>query len=182
TSFFAHTTVNITIDLGMKRSGYGQPIASPLSNITLPMQDNNTDVYCIRSNQFSIYVHSTCKSSLWDNVFNQDCTDVLEATAVIKTGTCPFSFDKLNNHLTFNKFCLSLSPVGANCKFDVAARTRTNEQVVRSLYVIYEEGDNIVGVPSDNGSSGGSGLNDIFEAQKIEWHEGGSHHHHHHHH
>uniref|UniRef100_UPI003FA61559 Spike glycoprotein n=1 Tax=Merbecovirus TaxID=2509494 RepID=UPI003FA61559 len=31
-------------------------------------------------------------------------------------------------------------------------------------------------------SSGGSGLNDIFEAQKIEWHEGGSHHHHHHHH
>uniref|UniRef100_UPI003FA6156F Angiotensin-converting enzyme 2 n=1 Tax=Rattus norvegicus TaxID=10116 RepID=UPI003FA6156F len=26
------------------------------------------------------------------------------------------------------------------------------------------------------------GLNDIFEAQKIEWHEGGSHHHHHHHH
>nr|CAI2706363.1 spike protein [Canine coronavirus] len=155
-SFYSHTSVNITIDLGMKRSGYGQPIASALSNITLPLQDNNTDVYCIRSNQFSVYVHSTCKSSSWDNVFNSDCTDVLYATAVIKTGTCPFSFDKLNNYLTFNKFCLSLNPVGANCKFDVAARTRTNEQVVRSLYVIYEEGDNTVGVPSDN-----SGLHDL---------------------
>nr|ASV64375.1 spike protein [Transmissible gastroenteritis virus] len=155
-SFYTHTIVNITIDLGMKRSGYGQPIASPLSNITLPMQDNNTDVYCIRSDQFSVCVLSTCKSALWDNVFKRNCTDVLEATAVIKTGTCPFSFDKLNNYLTFNKLCFSLSPVGANCKFDVVARTRTNDQVVRSLYVIYEEGDNIVGVPSDN-----SGLHDL---------------------
>nr|P27655.1 RecName: Full=Spike glycoprotein; Short=S glycoprotein; AltName: Full=E2; AltName: Full=Peplomer protein; Flags: Precursor [Porcine respiratory coronavirus (strain 86/137004 / British isolate)]CAA42686.1 spike protein [Porcine respiratory coronavirus] len=155
-SFLTHTIVNITIGLGMKRSGYGQPIASTLSNITLPMQDNNTDVYCVRSDQFSVYVHSTCKSALWDNVFKRNCTDVLDATAVIKTGTCPFSFDKLNNYLTFNKFCLSLSPVGANCKFDVAARTRTNDQFVRSLYVIYEEGDSIVGVPSDN-----SGLHDL---------------------
>nr|ULF47976.1 MAG: spike protein [Canine coronavirus] len=155
-SFYSHTVVNITVDIGMKKSGYGQPVASLYSNITLPMQDNSTDVYCIRSNQFSIYTHSTCKSASWDNNFNQACTDVLEATAVIKTGTCPFSFDKLNNYLTFNKFCLSLNPVGANCKFDVAARTRTNEQVVRSLYVIYEEGDNIVGVPSDN-----SGLYDL---------------------
>uniref|UniRef100_UPI0030847000 Genome polyprotein n=1 Tax=atypical porcine pestivirus TaxID=1914447 RepID=UPI0030847000 len=31
------------------------------------------------------------------------------------------------------------------------------------------------------GGSGGSGLNDIFEAQKIEWHEGRTKHHHHHH-
>nr|7PI6_A Chain A, kDa invariant surface glycoprotein [Trypanosoma brucei brucei TREU927]7PI6_C Chain C, kDa invariant surface glycoprotein [Trypanosoma brucei brucei TREU927] len=34
---------------------------------------------------------------------------------------------------------------------------------------------------SGSGSASG-GLNDIFEAQKIEWHEGGHHHHHHHHH
>nr|AWN00687.1 spike [Canine coronavirus 2] len=155
-SFYSHTSVNITIGLGMQLSGYGQPIASALSNITLPVQDNNTDVYCIRSNQFSVYVHSTCKSALWNNVFKSDCTGILYATAVIKIGTCPFSFDKLNNYLTFNKFCLSLNPVGASCKFDVAARTQINEQVVRSLYVIYEEGDNTAGVPSDN-----SGLYDL---------------------
>nr|AAF26411.1 truncated spike protein [TGEV spike protein expression construct] len=74
-SFYTHTIVNITIGLGMKRSGYGQPIASTLSNITLPMQDHNTDVYCIRSDQFSVYVHSTCKSALWDNIFKRNCTD-----------------------------------------------------------------------------------------------------------
>nr|7ZV9_B Chain B, Receptor-type tyrosine-protein kinase FLT3 [Homo sapiens]7ZV9_D Chain D, Receptor-type tyrosine-protein kinase FLT3 [Homo sapiens]7ZV9_F Chain F, Receptor-type tyrosine-protein kinase FLT3 [Homo sapiens]7ZV9_H Chain H, Receptor-type tyrosine-protein kinase FLT3 [Homo sapiens]7ZV9_J Chain J, Receptor-type tyrosine-protein kinase FLT3 [Homo sapiens]7ZV9_L Chain L, Receptor-type tyrosine-protein kinase FLT3 [Homo sapiens]7ZV9_N Chain N, Receptor-type tyrosine-protein kinase FLT3 [Hom len=36
-------------------------------------------------------------------------------------------------------------------------------------------------VPRGSGGSGGSGLNDIFEAQKIEWHEGRTKHHHHHH-
>nr|WEG19715.1 spike protein [Canine coronavirus] len=155
-SFYSHTSVNLSVDIGMKKSGYGQPVASLYSNITLPVQDNNTDVYCIRSNQFSVHVHSTCKSASWNNEFNQACTDVLEATAVIKTGTCPFSFDKLNNYLTFNKFCFSLNHVGANCKFEVTARTRTNDQVIGSLYVIYEEGDNIVGVPSD-----ASGLYDL---------------------
>ncbi|QPI18714.1 spike protein [Raccoon dog acute diarrhea syndrome coronavirus] len=156
-SFYSHTKVDIRVDIGMKKSGYGQPVASKYSNITLPMQDNNTDMYCIHSNQFSVYLNYTCKSSktAYDN-FNQDCTDILEATAVINTGTCPFSFDKLNNYLTFNKFCFSLNSAGANCKFDVAARTRTNDQVFGSLYVIYEEGDNIVGVPSDT-----SGLYDL---------------------
>nr|WEG19627.1 spike protein [Canine coronavirus] len=157
-SFYSHTSVNISVDIGMKKDGYSQPVASRYSNITLPMQDNATGVYCINSNQFSVYVQSTCKSASisWNNNFDQACTDVLDATAVIKTGNCPFSFDKLNNYLTFNKFCFSLNPTGANCKFEVAASTRIGDQVIGSLYVIYEEGDNIVGVPSD-----ASGLYDL---------------------
>uniref|UniRef100_UPI0030847012 Genome polyprotein n=1 Tax=Norway rat pestivirus TaxID=1562066 RepID=UPI0030847012 len=45
-----------------------------------------------------------------------------------------------------------------------------------------EQDDHVTGgLLKGTGGSGGSGLNDIFEAQKIEWHEGRTKHHHHHH-
>uniref|UniRef100_UPI0032D6DBAC 10E8 EPITOPE SCAFFOLD B055 n=1 Tax=synthetic construct TaxID=32630 RepID=UPI0032D6DBAC len=65
--------------------------------------------------------------------------------------------------------------------------TMNDEEIYEEIYKKIKQAPNLTGIHFTKkyvrhlNGSGGSGLNDIFEAQKIEWHEGSGGHHHHHH-
>nr|WCC63883.1 spike glycoprotein [Bat Coronavirus McGD16] len=68
----------------------------------------------------------------------------------LETGTCPFSFDTLNNYLTFGSLCFSLVANGG-CTMNIVTQGPYGlPHTIAVLYVSYTEGDNIIGVPLSN--------------------------------
>lgn len=68
----------------------------------------------------------------------------------LEAGSCPFSFDTLNNYLTFGSICFSTVPNGG-CTMNVVSKGPYGEpHTFAVLYVSYTDGDNVIGVPPSN--------------------------------
>nr|QQA04975.1 spike protein [Canine coronavirus] len=149
-SFIYHSELNVSVTLGVKKSGYGQPIISYKSNfsISYSVNDNETEQFCISTNQFSVSLQVDCRSGIWSDNFDNACDNALYAEASITGGTCPFSFDKINNYLGFEKLCFSTVPTGSDCYFEVLGKTHFSSNVIGNLYVTYTFGTSILGVPT----------------------------------
>nr|3KBH_E Chain E, Spike glycoprotein [Human coronavirus NL63]3KBH_F Chain F, Spike glycoprotein [Human coronavirus NL63]3KBH_G Chain G, Spike glycoprotein [Human coronavirus NL63]3KBH_H Chain H, Spike glycoprotein [Human coronavirus NL63] len=129
-----HTDINFTATASFGGSCY---VCKPHQvNISL---NGNTSV-CVRTSHFSIrYIYNRVKSgSPGDSSWH----------IYLKSGTCPFSFSKLNNFQKFKTICFSTVEVPGSCNFPLEATWHyTSYTIVGALYVTWSEGNSITGVP-----------------------------------
>nr|WDE19065.1 spike protein [Human coronavirus NL63] len=132
--YYQHTDINFTATASFGGSCY---VCKPHQvNISL---NGNTSV-CVRTSHFSIrYIYNRVKSgSPGDSSWH----------IYLKSGTCPFSFSKLNNFQKFKTICFSTVAVPGSCNFPLEATWHyTSYTIVGALYVTWSEGNSITGVP-----------------------------------
>nr|WAB23835.1 MAG: spike protein [Ferret coronavirus] len=145
---FDHMYVNITGNVKLEVYGKVNLVASQ-SNVTL----FNTTQVCVNTSQFTVTFKGLCSV-----LYGGRCTGAAESQILVGAGTCPFSFDKINQHMSFESICFSTVPTGDDCRFDVIARTRFGDFVSSHLYVSYKFGLDIIGLPAPD-----SGLKDLSD-------------------
>ncbi|BAV31349.1 spike protein [Ferret coronavirus] len=139
---FDHSYINVTGNV--KVAVYGKPqILSESSNVTL--YSGTVQSLCVNTSQFTLNFNSYCSVQ-----YGSTCSGAARTEVVVGSGSCPFSFDKLNKHMTFEKLCFSTIPVDDDCKFDLIARTMLGDFVFAQLYVGYKFGLDITGVERPN--------------------------------
>nr|QBP43279.1 S protein [Bat coronavirus] len=93
------------------------------------------DSFCVNTTQFTTN-------------FVQTDSGIIKAE--LKNGDCPFTFDSINNYLTFDSICFSIEPIGGGCTMNIV-RTWFGQSVPwRTLYVSYTKGSRITGVKTPN--------------------------------
>nr|AFU92086.1 spike glycoprotein [Hipposideros bat coronavirus HKU10] len=98
------------------------------SNLTL----SPSDPVCVDSSQFSTYFNVTADT----NGFNARIINV----------DCPFTFDKLNNYISFESICFSLEPFAGGCSMRIESFFSSYVRTVGSLYILFKNGNKITGV------------------------------------
>uniref|UniRef100_UPI003A9A66D7 Pteronotus davyi ACE2 ectodomain n=1 Tax=Pteronotus davyi TaxID=94956 RepID=UPI003A9A66D7 len=147
----------------------------------------------------SIKVRISLKSALGDKAYEWNDNEMYFFQSSVayamrvyfsnfKNQTTPFGVENvqvrnLKPRVSFNFFVTSPKNVSDIIpRSEVVEAIRMSRGRINDAFRLDDNSLEFLGLVPRGSSSGGSGLNDIFEAQKIEWHEGGSHHHHHHHH
>nr|BAS25710.1 spike protein [Ferret coronavirus] len=139
---FDHSYINVTGNVRVAVYGKLQ-ILSQSSNVTL--YSGTVQSLCVNTSQFTLRFESHCSVE-----YGSDCTGAARTEVIVGSGSCPFSFDKLNKHMTFAKLCISTVPLDDDCKFDLIARTMLGDFVFAHLYVGYKFGLDITGLEVPN--------------------------------
>nr|URD31223.1 spike protein [Hipposideros bat coronavirus] len=130
---YQHTLINFTVraSFGVVHSHY-QPKDV---NLTL----NGGSEICVRTSHFSVnFIYDKVIVSEGDRSFH----------GYLKTGNCPFSFDKLNNFVKFETLCFSTVNVPGSCVMPVEITWHwVRFYTVGALYVSYTDGSSLTGVP-----------------------------------
>lgn len=142
---FDHVYVNITGNVRLKVVR-GVPYNNG-GNATLSFQG------CIAASQFTVNLNHTCTVT---DGGSSVCTGSYGANVYVTSGSCPFAFDRLNNHMSFDKLCFSTVPLGDDCRLDLTVQTRYFTGVFAHVYVSYKFGLDIVGLPKSD-----AGLKDL---------------------
>nr|ADX59482.1 spike protein [Miniopterus bat coronavirus/Kenya/KY27/2006] len=134
--YVTHSFINVTVGVNFQEQQLANYIINFADDDTSIGKDNRTTV-CVDSTTFTTRLNVLAFSAF--------------STAVsIQAGDCPFSYQNLNNYLSFGSLCFSTRPNGG-CMMSVVARGYLGEfQKVGVLYVSFTKGDNVLGVPPNN--------------------------------
>nr|AIA62242.1 spike glycoprotein [BtMf-AlphaCoV/HuB2013-a] len=134
--YVTHSYINVTVGVNFENKTLTNYLVDFAPDGTSIGKDNITTV-CVDTTTFTTRLNVLAFSAF--------------STAVdIQAGTCPFSYNNLNNYLGFGSLCFSTRPNGG-CMMSVVARGYFGEfQKVGVLYVSYTKGDNVLGVPPNN--------------------------------
>lgn len=142
---YQHTAVNFTVDASF--GGVCYQCRPKEVNLSI----NGVSEFCVRTSHFTTrYVLNKQITSAGD----------LSWHIYLKTGNCPFSFDKLNNFQKFGTLCFSTTEVPGSCNMPVEATWHyISYSIVGALYVTWSDGTAITGVPEP--------VNGIFEFSNV---------------
>nr|ARX80142.1 spike glycoprotein [Bat coronavirus] len=134
--YVTHSYINVTVGVNFENKTLTNYLVDFSPDGTSIGKDNVTTV-CVDTTTFTTRLNVLAFSAF--------------STAVdIQAGTCPFSYNNLNNYLGFGSLCFSTRPNGG-CMMSVVARGYFGEfQKVGVLYVSFTKGDNVLGVPPNN--------------------------------
>nr|AMB43197.1 spike protein [Bat coronavirus MsBtCoV/4056] len=134
--YVTHSFINVTVGVNFENRTLTNYLVDFAPDGTSIGKDNITTI-CVDTTTFSVRLNVLAFSAF--------------STAVdIQAGTCPFSYNNLNNYLGFGSLCFSTRPNGG-CMMSVVARGYFGEfQKVGVLYVSFTKGDNVLGVPPNN--------------------------------
>nr|UNE74455.1 spike protein [Eptesicus bat coronavirus] len=96
---------------------------------------NNVSFYCVNASQFTTFLNYT--------------TDKGDANSVSQhSGNCPFTLEKLNNYVSFNRICFSTTSFADSCRMYFQYKYSFIHMFAFTIYVSYTYGDRIMGVPA----------------------------------
>ncbi|UZK98260.1 MAG: spike glycoprotein [Tadarida brasiliensis bat alphacoronavirus 1] len=109
-------------------------------NVSVNVRDgrldiNNVSFYCVNASQFTTLLNYS--------------TDRGDYGAVSQhSGNCPFTLEKLNSYVTFNRLCFSTTAFADSCRMYFQYKYSFIHMYAFTLYVSYAYGDRIMGVPA----------------------------------
>ncbi|AKG92640.1 spike protein [Ferret coronavirus] len=133
---FEHTSINVTGNVLLIY--YAHPVFRS-GNVTLHPQ--GTQTICVNTTQFTFNFDSQCHQ-----LAGGGCDGIGASMISIDSGNCPFSPDKLNQHLAFETLCFSTLPTGSDCAFSLTVQNRYFTRVFAHLFVTYKYGLDHLGV------------------------------------
>nr|WCC61648.1 spike glycoprotein [Bat Coronavirus HpHI19] len=94
---------------------------------------------CVNTTQFT--------TKFWTNA----AIDGGTYEGVVLNVNCPFDFLNLNNYLSFDSICFSLTPIAGGCTMRLAKQVLTTYFDISTLYVSFTPGSKITGVMQPTG-------------------------------
>ncbi|ACA52157.1 spike protein [Bat coronavirus 1B] len=134
--YVTHSFINVSVGVSFDDKSLAHYLIDFSEHEEFIGKDNRT-IVCVETTTFTTKLKVLAFSSF--------------STAIdIQAGSCPFSYNNLNNYLGFGSLCFSNKPNGG-CMMSVVAKGYFGEfQKVGVLYVSYTKGDNVLGVPANN--------------------------------
>ncbi|QGX41951.1 spike protein [alphacoronavirus sp. WA3607] len=123
------------------------------------------DMVCVGTTQFTTnltYVAQPTPPS-WVNTQIDDLSFKLKILA----GNCPFNFDSLNHHLSFESICFSTEPQAGSCALQIVKVWAYSELPFASLYVTFKRGNKVLGVPEPR--VGVFDISEVYEDECCEY-------------